>query len=850
MAKVICSKCGKQISGSDVSRALARHLRTTHALTDQGEILTCGQNGCRQTFRLMNSYLRHIRRQHLNASLTLPVPPDQCNPNNDNPGQSEAPSNSDDDSQNSDSEQDEEIPPEQENCSEDFSVDLLKQIAIGMIMKLKSTASVPYSAVKNVIRSTKVMFQDTLTSLKDKMLQVMAAHDVDAMSPDVKNLCSEFSSYENPYLGIETPNQQMDYMLDKLMLVPPVEIALGSRLDEVYDNVVEDMVSKHVTETFQYVPVIEVLKLILKPGVERAINKETKSTAGYLKSYRDGQQYQQHGIFKNYPNALRLQLFYDDVEVVNPLGSKAGIHKLGLFYYTIQNLPFHATSSMNSVFLLAACCTSDIKRYGFKPILDPFIKEVKQLESDSGVLLQWNDRQSVVHGTLVSFSADSLAAHELLGFLSPSATMLCRLCKATRESIQVHFEEDDFEMRGIDDHDDSVSAATCRSHGDPLTGVRTSCHLDQLQNFHCVKNFNLDIMHDMLEGVCPYEAKLLLFQFIFIDKFFTLTELNQRIKSFHYSLDDRKNKPTTLQYERLRRPSDHKLGQKAAQMWCLIRMLPFLIGDFIPEGNTHYNLLLLLLRCMDIIYAPLVTLSQTVYLKHLIAEHHTHFKELFPDKQMINKHHHMVHYPTCIRMSGPLVTMQCMKYEMKHGFSKRVASVNCNFRNICKSVACKHQILQCTSWSIDNQRMCPECSGGTTMAVHTLEEAEIVEEVLQVDGNVDVFVTSEVTVLGTCYKTKQFVASGIENDEAQFHQILNIIMHGDSIDDVYFVAKKYKTIGYNEHFHSYEVQAADGQDIIRQQDLIDHRPLTRLLSYRANSPIFLSPRYCLTQINN
>ena len=85
--------------------------------------------------------------------------------------------------------------------------------------------------------------------------------------------------------------------------------------------------------------------------------------------------------------------------------------------------------------LLAACNTLDLKHHGFKLILDPFIKEVKQLESDCDVQFQWNDRQTVVHGTLVSFSADSLAAHDLLGFLSPSANMLCRLCKATRESV-------------------------------------------------------------------------------------------------------------------------------------------------------------------------------------------------------------------------------------------------------------------------------------------------------------------------------------------------------------------------------------------------------------------------------
>jgi hypothetical protein len=130
-------------------------------------------------------------------------------------------------------------------------------------------------------------------------------------------------------------------------------------------------------------------------------------------------------FFKTHSKALRLQLFYDDVEVTNPLGSKTGIHKLGLFYYTIQNLPLNVNSSMNSVFLLAVCYTSDIKKYGFQPIPDPFIKEIKQLKSDSGVKLHSDGRVCEVHGTLVSYSADTLAAHEFLGFLSLSANLLC-----------------------------------------------------------------------------------------------------------------------------------------------------------------------------------------------------------------------------------------------------------------------------------------------------------------------------------------------------------------------------------------------------------------------------------------
>ena len=78
----------------------------------------------------------------------LPVPPHRHDPPDDNPDES----SHDNGSQNSDHDQDEEMPPVQENCvTEDFSIGTLKQLAIGMIMKLKSTASVPYSAVENVI---------------------------------------------------------------------------------------------------------------------------------------------------------------------------------------------------------------------------------------------------------------------------------------------------------------------------------------------------------------------------------------------------------------------------------------------------------------------------------------------------------------------------------------------------------------------------------------------------------------------------------------------------------------------------------------------------------------------------
>lgn len=50
---------------------------------------------------------------------------------------------------------------------------------------------------------------------------------------------------------------------------------------------------------------------------------------GILMDYCDGLLYRQHPLFGKDRHALQIFLYYDDAEVVNPLGSSATIHKLG-----------------------------------------------------------------------------------------------------------------------------------------------------------------------------------------------------------------------------------------------------------------------------------------------------------------------------------------------------------------------------------------------------------------------------------------------------------------------------------------------------------------------------------------
>ena len=50
---------------------------------------------------------------------------------------------------------------------------------------------------------------------------------------------------------------------------------------------------------------------------------------GLLEDYCDGTQFKQHPLFFNQPKSLQIMLYFDEVEVCNPLGSKVKTHKLG-----------------------------------------------------------------------------------------------------------------------------------------------------------------------------------------------------------------------------------------------------------------------------------------------------------------------------------------------------------------------------------------------------------------------------------------------------------------------------------------------------------------------------------------
>lgn len=84
------------------------------------------------------------------------------------------------------------------------------------------------------------------------------------------------------------------------------------------------------------------------------INNTHQRDDGKFEDFCDGQTFKTHPLFSRNPNALQLMLYYDEVEITNPLGTKTGKHKLGMclvtaMIYQVPTRPYPTTLIVQSL---------------------------------------------------------------------------------------------------------------------------------------------------------------------------------------------------------------------------------------------------------------------------------------------------------------------------------------------------------------------------------------------------------------------------------------------------------------------------------------------------------------------
>lgn len=454
-------------------------------------------------------------------------------------------------------------------------------------------------------------------------------------------------------------------------IVQPIRVPHGIRFDKRYDNKVQCYKQIPITSTFTYIPLLETLKVLLNNEVvQKFFTTDIKVNNNAYTHFVDGDIYKNNSFFQNNSNAIQLQLFFDEFEVCNPLGSKTSIHKIGAFYFVINNFPFYINSTLENIYLLALCYNLDIKQFGLNPVLHKIVNDIKILEKE-GIFIE--SLNTSVKSTLVSLAFDNLGGNMLFGMNeSFNANYYCRICTIHKKDAQKACTVDNNLLRTFNSFI-NLSNQLNYSNNDTINffGINNKSPLFDLAYFKPCENLNVDIMHDFLEGICQRDLNLF-FNFCDKNKIISLNDLNDKIQAFDYGLHNRANLPSVINLNK----KFNTIGQRAIQTLCLIVHLPIILRDIIPKLDQNFNkwkVVLLVIKMLKIVLAVKITNNMLDELQRTIKEHHELLIKEF-SVSLTPKDHIITHYTMIIKKMGPPRTFWTMRYESKHGYLKDLAN--------------------------------------------------------------------------------------------------------------------------------------------------------------------------------
>lgn len=600
----------------------------------------------------------------------------------------------------------------------------------------------------------------------------------------------------------------------------PREIQLG---EPYFENTMSGAKRRKVTtyKRFYYVPLLETLKQLLSTNeyVTEVLNSHQCNSLT-LNDFCDGETFRAHPLFTADPYALQIVAYFDELEVVNPIGTYVKKHKLGCLFFTLGNVRPQFRSILKAINLVAIVKHEDISgEIGIDSFLAPFVTDLKKLYCD-GINVCVGSQNYVFYGGLIAFLADNLAAHLLGGFKQSMsfALRMCRTCYATRSLVKSCFTEARCTLRTAESHysQSQLLEGSLKAHYSTVYGINRLSILEDVPGFSVVHGLHHDIMHDLFEGVVPYELKLLLRHFIQA-KYFSLQLLNERLDSY----DFHNNKPSLID-ERVLNNSDRKLRQSASQMMTLVRELPLIIGDKVNIDDKYWKAFLILLRICQIVISPRISFDTIEYLRQLIEEKLVLFTELYPNESIIPKQHYMIHYPSQILRSGPLIHSWTMRHEAKLSFVKR-ASRRGNFKNVCLTAAKKHQLWQCQQLQSENfLHPDTEFSSKSTISSFDEEDEHVQRLLTQLFPDISSCAIHHhkwVKVQSTKYTNGVFILITHDLISPVFGKVVDIIVVNSTI---ILTVQKHESMFFDSHYNAYVVRPTGHLIAVQQHTLEWH----------------------------
>lgn len=642
--------------------------------------------------------------------------------------------------------------------------------------------------------------QEIMENLSNNIIKPLL--DPSSMHDTVKEDCyqttyNKIASLNESMKDFESEHKRLSYFKRHGTYIEPQEYTVGQRLETKYDSNNHCNITT-VKATAMHIP----LNLILKNFFEMdGVLEETlqffktilNNDSNLVQNIIKGSEWQKKLALHEDKIVFPLCLFFDDYEVGNALGSHSGVHKLGAVYISVMCIPPHKISHLGNIFLSLLFHSSDRQKFGNNVIFAPVISDLNNL-LENGIEVYNSGRKTKLYFELAVIIGDNLGIHTITGFAeSFSSNYPCRICKITKETMRKAYECDESLLRTMPQYMVDVELQNVSA-----TGIKDKCVWHEVKGFSVIDHVGVDIMHDLLEGVCKYDMSFIVLSYITDLKYFSLEILNNRIISFNYG-PDRRNTPPIITLDHLQR---NTLKMSAAETLCFVRYFGLLVGDLIPDHDAIWNIYICLRKIMDIVMSTVINKSDSDLLKSLISEHNFLYLA-YSKKSLTPKFHYLTHYPQMLIKFGPLVNIWSMRYEAKHRISKLYANVTNNRINICKSLAIKHQ-LQLNNKFISNTFL-KQTDCGRKKSVSDMRITENIACQLQLELT-NLYKCNWVTVNGIKYTANMTLTLDFYEDKLlpKFGLIENIF-----IADDYFIILEcslFDTLCFNEHLYCFDVE--------------------------------------------
>lgn len=774
-------------------KALILHMKIKHSFTD-GPI-NCMEEGCYRNFTNLNSFRKHCKYKHKVLEMYTETQP-VYNSNTNNSEQSTSTSAkkvrcetvaSDAATQNN-------------MC---FNTDTFLKTIYIFVAELYTNDTVPRSAVQTIITKLVDIFDsEFIRNLHSSI--VLLLENLKCNSTAINSVNNCFDTLKNPFADILTEYKRFKYFQNSGFFVSPKDTLFGEEVRPKITNcssVLESKVSKG-----SFIPLRCTLqKMFELPDVYNMTSKyiadleiETHVTENFVQSPLWRSIKSSYGEKAVYP----IFVYFDDYDTGNVLGSHSGLNKLGAVYASVPCFPPQFNSLLENIFLVQLFKSSDRKTYGNK-VFTVFIDEMNYL-SRSGITIKISESEiKTIYFALGLCIGDNLGLNSMLGFVeSFSSTYYCRFCKTSKHEAKHQQYEDESKIRNFLNYQEDVFLSDYS-----LTGIKEKCIFNNIDGFHVTNNLCVDIMHDILEGVCNYDIALILTTFIYDLKLFSLETLNSKIDSFYYGSFT--NTPTKINEQVLKKGN---IKMSASEMLCFVSYLGVMVGHYVPEGNNYWNLYVVLMKILHIIMDKVTIPENEHLLKSLISEHHYIYCVILK-QELKPKHHNMVHYPRILSQVGPLVHTWSMRFEARHRPSKVTANASCSRKNICLTLAIKNQLqmcyrlLSCNGFNRNQIEYGPiELNYLTSYPYSNILS----------DKNIDIVESYKwVKQLGVTFKKQSAIVIKTEQ-LPQFGKILDIV---NANNNTFIIYEELHTVHFSEHIQAYEIKSLSKMNVINLTDI-------------------------------